>query len=148
MACDTRYAEADDYAILMCLDRPLCSEDEDTIEAYLDMAAGDLHVARASVDGCSCTLSTGASIFLKILNVRIAAVLNVCPCGRANLSDAMRGAWIQWATAQLDAIRTGKLELCEGETGSEYPFFTYAEQSLTVWAAEQIITNREMRLTP
>jgi len=46
---------------------------------------------------------------------------------------------------QLDLIRTGKLELCAGATGSEYPAISYAEHGNTAWNSARIIYNDILR---
>jgi hypothetical protein len=46
---------------------------------------------------------------------------------------------------QLDNIRQSKLELCTGETGSEYPALGIAEHSTTEFEAAQIIYNDILR---
>ena len=145
MPCTSRYASAADYATMMCLPQPLDAGDQAVIETFLDLASGDIHIARQAQDGCSCTETAGALMFLRVLNVRIAAVLNRCPCGRGNLSEGEQRMWLEWAQAQLDAIRSGKLELCQGATGAEFPYVTWAEHNLTEWAAVEIMLHRELR---
>ena len=145
MACTGRYATADQYATLLCLDTPLTVAEQATIEAFLDLAAGFIHVARSSQNACDCTVAAGVDTYLALLNVWIAAVINRCPCGSGSLSDAEKSNWAQWAQQNLDAIRTGKLELCQGEMGSEFPYVAWAEQSLTDWATAQIILNAALR---
>ena len=141
MACTGRYATAQQYATLLCLDSMTPSE-QTTIERFLDLAAGFIHVARSTQAACNCTVAAGVDTYLAILNVWIAAVINRCPCGTARLTDAEKASWLQWAQSQLEAIRDGTLELCQGETGTSFPYVTWAEHSLTDWAAAQIVINR------
>lgn len=144
MACDVRYASADQYATLMCMDT-LTAGERVTIEAFLDLAAGFIHVARSSQGACGCTLAAGVDTYLALLNVWIAAVINRCPCGGSHLSDAEKSTWAQWAQENLAAIRSGELELCQGETGTTFPYVTWSQWSLTEWAAAQILTNTTLR---
>jgi len=116
-----------------------------TIEHYLDIAASDLHAAMAQSGMCDCTLASWADGFLKKLNIIDAAAYYSCPCGQPNLSDDMRGRFLDWCSTQLEAIRTGNLELCTGETGADFPAIGWAEQSLTDFSTAQIITNYQMR---
>jgi hypothetical protein len=118
------------------------------IENNLDMAATDIHVARMASGGCDCTLSSGALGYLARLNCVIAAAFYSCSCGRPTtsaLSDDTRNAYRTWAQEQIDAIRSTKIELCEGETGSEFPVTGWAEQATTEFAARDIISGDWLR---
>jgi hypothetical protein len=59
MTCSGAYATAEEYAKFWCLEWPFedCTVQE-RIELALRVTAGRIHVARASVDACDCTLST------------------------------------------------------------------------------------------
>ena len=61
------------------------------------------------------------------------------------MSDDTRARYQDWAQLQLDMIRDGRLELCAGETGSDYPYVGYAEQGWTEAAQVQIIANDILR---
>ena len=115
------------------------------IESYLNIAAADIHASRAASGGCNCTLASWAADYLAKLNIIDAAVIHNCTCGGVKMSDEARANWLQWVDAQLELIRLGKLELCEGETGSEFPAWGSIEQSLTEWNQAQIIVNTTMR---
>jgi len=145
MSCSGAYASADDFASFWCLDTPLDAAEEAALETFLELAAGDIHAARAASGGCDCTLAGWAADFLKKLNVIEAAVIHNCPCQSARLSDAMKPTWLEWITNQMELIRTGKLELCDGETGSEYPAFGWAEMGVTEFNQARIIYNRQLR---
>jgi len=113
-----------------------------SIETFLDIAATDLHAALAGANACSCTLATWANAFLAKLNIIDAMVYHNCTCGGTSLSDEMKRAYMDWMTVQLDNIRTGKLELCAGATGSDFPSIDWAETSATAFAAAEILINR------
>lgn len=116
-----------------------------TIELYLDIAASDIHAAMAASGACDCTLASWAEAYLQKLNVIDAAIYHQCPCGKPDVSDEMRRAHLEWMNVQLDNIRTGKVELCTGETGSEFPAIAWAEQSSTEFAAAQIVYNDSLK---
>jgi hypothetical protein len=113
------------------------------IEAKLDMAASDIHAALASVGACGCTLETWAVTYLKKLNVIDAAVIQQCPCG--NMPDEQKQMWLDWLQNQFEGIRSGKIVVCQGETGSDYPAFASAELNYTEWSEAEIILHREQR---
>lgn len=116
-----------------------------TIEHYLDIAASDVHAALASVDACSCTLATWATEYLKKLNVIDAAAYYRCTCGQPNLTDEMRTAYLEWMGSQLELIRSGEQDVCEGATGAKYPAGLWAEHSFNEMNAARIIVNRWAR---
>jgi hypothetical protein len=119
-----------------------------TIELNLNLAATMIHAARAQSGGCDCTLASWADDYLAHLNVVIAAAFYSCTCGRPSisaLSDETRTAYREWAQEQLNAIRDVRIELCDGETGSETPVLGWAEQGTTEFARAQIILNDLLR---
>ncbi len=111
------------------------------IENFLDIAASDLHAAMAAQDMCDCTLAGWATTFLQKLNIIDAEVYYHCSCQTPSLSEESRQALLDWMTGQLELIRTGKIELCAGATGAEYPVLDWAEQSVTEFAAARVIWN-------
>lgn len=112
-----------------------------TIEGYLDITAADISAALASVGACTCTLAAWAWELLKKINIIEAAAFYVCPCARPNLTDVRKAAFITWANEQFTLIRTGDIELCQGDTGSKFPAAGVIEYSNTMWNAAQIIIN-------
>ncbi len=114
-------------------------------DAFLEITASDIHAALAASGACDCDLASWAMVFLKKLNIIDAAVLYVDGC--VHLTDAQRKMFLDWISTQLDHIRDGTLELCEGETGAEFPAIGWAEQSVTEFAAAQIILNDSQRDT-
>lgn len=140
MACSGRYAEASEYAAFFCLDS-LDPIEQAAIESALNLAAGDIHAARMTVASCDCSLSEGAEYFLRRLNIIMAAVFRKCPCARVTLSDDERTAYLNWAQERLTAISNGTLELCEGETGTEFPAVGWAEHANTEFSRAETIIN-------
>lgn len=110
------------------------------LEVILETTASDIHVAMAASGQCDCTLAAWAANYLKKLNIVDAAVMYMNPCGPQFTADERR-LFMDWINAQLEAIRTGKLELCVGETGSEFPAIDWAEQGTTEFAQAKIIVN-------
>lgn len=135
-----RWSNGDIYQVLSLDEREIA-----TIERYLSIAANDIHMARQANGGCDCDLTDAAAEYLRKLNIIDAAIWHQCPCASPDLSDQVRQAYLTWITNELTNIRTGKIELCEGETGSEFPVIGWAEQSVTPWAAAQIILNKLAR---
>lgn len=144
MSCSGAFADAQDYAAMWCItvDDP---EEEATVNAYLEIAASDIHAALAAVGACDCTLAGWAVGYLKKLNVIDAAIYHSCPCATPRISDERRESLLNWMNLQLDNIRTGKVELCASATGSEYPVIGWAEIAHTPWAQLEVIAHREMR---
>jgi len=123
----------------------LTSAQVGTIETYLDIAAGTIHAALAASGACDCAFASWAVGYLRQLNIMCAAIMHECPCGRHNLSDAEKAMWLEWCTTQLTSIRTGEIELCAGETGSDFPAFSWAEMNATEFAQAEIITSAAKR---
>lgn len=111
------------------------------IEMYLDIAASDIHSALAASGACDCTLAPWAANFLKKLNVIDASAYFQCPCAKPNISDEQRAAYLEWMNGQLELIRVGKLELCSGATGAEFPVTDWAQQGTTEFAQAKIIAD-------
>jgi len=119
-----------------------------TIEHNLNLAVTGIHAALAASGACNCTFAPWATDYLSHLNVVMAAAFYSCTCGRPAvqaLSDETRSSYREWAQAQIDAIRSGTLELCYGETGSEFPVVGVAEQGWTEATRAQIIANDILR---
>ncbi len=138
MSCTGTYATALEFFSFWGRD---CPGNEAALEAesFLEITASDIHAALAASGACDCTLASWATVFLKKLNIIDAAVLYVNSC--IQLTDEQRKMFLDWISTQLSNIRNGTLELCSGETGSEYPAIGWAEQSVTEFAAAQIVLN-------
>lgn len=111
------------------------------IETYLAIAASDIHAALAATGACDCTLAAWAEEYLKKLNIIDAAVIHACPCGKAQISDAMKGTWLEWLDRQFELLRTGKVDVCAGATGAEFPAIGWAQQGITEFNQARIILN-------
>lgn len=123
----------------------MSAEQRVQVEHYLDIAANDIHIARGASGGCDCTLSAFGQGFCKKLNIIDAAVWHECPCAKPTISDERRRDLLFWMNDQLEAIRTVKLELCQGETGSETAARAVAEVNLDQWAEVVIPDNAYLR---
>jgi hypothetical protein len=145
MGCSGAYATAEDFATMFKCTNSLGPDEELGIELALELSAADIHAAMAAAGACDCTLASWAANYLKKLNCVEGAVFYGCSCGGAKLTDDMKRTWIEWLNTQLEAIRTGKLELCEGSTGSDYPALGWAEIGWTPDNEARIIINEEQR---
>lgn len=117
------------------------------LERQLELAAGDINMAISQVGACDCTFSGQAAQYLKKINILSTAVVYRAPCG-PRLNDEERATWLQWIDQQLTLIREGKIELCEGETGADFPAFGSAEIGWTEDMSLRIIDNTIQRNTP
>lgn len=122
----------------------LTTEEITALENQLEMAAGDILVALNTAGAADCTLSEGGLSFLKKINILSTAVIYHAPCG-PKLSDEERQNWLTWIDNQLIAIREGKIELCDGYTGKDFPAMGIAQQAWTEFQSSQLIINRARR---
>lgn len=141
-ATGVTWDNADAYRIV-----PINAVERSTIENYLNITSNNIHAARAASGGCDCTLASWATDFLGKINIIEAGSFHQCQCAEPgqHLSDEQRRLYLEWSNQQLDNIRTGKIELCDGATGSEFPSVGWAEQTVTEFAKAQIIVNRGAR---
>ena len=145
MACEGRYATAQEYADFFCIGTSLSATERSQIESVLDLSAGDIHAARQAVGACDCTVSAGVAMLLAKLNIILAGVFRNCPCAPNNLTDAQSQFYLTWATERLIAISSGRWELCEGETGSDFPAVGWAEHAGTEFSRAETILKAEER---
>jgi hypothetical protein len=115
------------------------------IQTYLDITATDIHAALHAQGMCNCTPAAWALDFLAKLNIIEAALFYNCPCAKPSISGIDRTALLAWATTELANIRMGKGELCSGETGSEFPYVSWAQLGTTEFAQINIIVNDILR---
>jgi hypothetical protein len=109
------------------------------IESILDIAASDMHVALAAGNACSCTFASWANAYLAKLNIIDAQVFYNCSCANTKLSEEEKARLQAWVQNQLDMIANGKLELCSGETGSDFPSIGWSEQAIDDFTAASIL---------
>jgi len=123
----------------------------DTVEHYLDVAASDIHAALHASGACDCTWASWATNsgdnigFLAKLNIIDAAAYYNCRCGKPQFNNAQQERFLNWMSTQLEMLVTGRLEICEGETGSDFPAMGWAEQATNDFTAAQIIWNDILR---
>ena len=137
-ATGVTWDDGDGYRIVL-----IDAIERSTIEHYLNVAASDLHAAMAQGGMCDCTLASWAAGYLQKLNIIDAAAYYQCKCGQPSMTDEMRGRYLDWCSTQLEAIRTGAVDLCHGATGSDFPALGWAQQGWTPWATAEIIYNEE-----
>lgn len=139
MACSGAFSSAQDYADFWCFSC-LDQDEENVINRALSLAASDVHSHMAAVGACDCTLAAWATEYLKKVNIIDAAVVYNCRCA-SKLTAEEKRMWLEWLDRQFALIREGKIELCSGATGSDWPVIGWAEQSLTEQNAAVIIAN-------
>lgn len=108
------------------------------IEHYLNITAGDIYAALGSVGACDCSFSSWGANFLAELNIILARLFYDCPCA-PDLSDAEKRLYSELVESRLSLILSGEIDVCSGETGSNYPVFGSAERSWTEFSAAEII---------
>lgn len=143
MGCPEFYATANDFATFFC--ETVSAEEEAQLNSTLRLAATRISMARQAQGACDCTLSATSIDYLKYLNCILAIVFYNCKCSNLNVTQEMRAMYLDAATKDLELIRTGKLELCAGETGSDFPWTGWAEQGWTEANQAQIIVNDAAR---
>jgi len=140
MACTGAFATPQDFADFWCLD---CfgTDAENILETSLAVTAANIHAALAAVNACDCTLADWAVQFLKKLNIVEAAAFHNCRCADPRLTDETQRLYLEWSDKQQQLIREGKIDVCAGATGSDWPTVGWASQSLTERTAAEIIAN-------
>jgi len=138
MSCDGPFANARDYASLVCTST-LTPSKEATVNFQLTVTAGALHAAMSASDQCDCDLQGWAVNYLKHLNIILAAATQDCPC--STISNEEKSAYLQFANAEMEKIRLGQVNVCGG-TGRNYPALGAIELGLNVFNKAQIIQNR------
>ena len=119
-----------------------------TIEHYLEVTASDVSAALAAQLMCDCTLSSWGRELVRKLNIVDAASFYTCSCAGPKLTEQERKNYRDWMGEQLTLIRTGKLDLCEGAPGAEYPAFGAVKEGITDFARAQIISDRIAKNSP
>jgi len=137
-AAGVTWDDGDAYRIVL-----ISAIERSTIEHYLNVAASDLHAAMHQSGACECTLASWATDYLAKLNIIDAAAYHQCKCAQPKMDSGERQNLLTWASTQLEAIRTGNLELCHGATGADFPAIGWAQQAWNDVAAARIIWNYE-----
>ncbi len=124
MACSTTYVTADEVAEFWCRGEGYGATSEptlDDINRYIRHGAARINMALRASDQCTCSWNTDAEYLLRELNLIAAALLIFCPdCGGKFTADE-KEFYNGWLGEQLEQLRTGQLELCDGETAVDYP---------------------------
>ena len=134
------WSNGDEYRIVV-----LSLQEIATIEQALDIAAADVHDARAAAAGCDCTLSDSGAAYARKLNVIDAAVIHNCPCKHTELTPDDRRSWLMWLQEELGNIANGNRELCQGETGALFPAVGQIARQLTEWDEVVVQSNSSLR---
>jgi hypothetical protein len=116
------------------------------MERYIAKGASRINVSLLATGMCACTFNDYAADYLQELNLIAAAIMFHCPTCNRNMKTEERQFWSEWLNDQLELLRSGKLELCAGETGIDYPSIGWAAQSVTDWNHARIIVNARARL--
>lgn len=116
-----------------------------SIEHYLAITASDVHAALSAQGACDCDLSSWGLELVKKLNIIDAASFYTCGCAGPKLSETERQQYRNWMDKQFELIRLGKVDVCGGGTGSDAPAFGSIKESVTPFAAAQIISDRIAR---
>ena len=138
MSCTGPFAEARDYAELVCT-RTYDVNKEAIINTQLEITAGAIHAAMAAANQCTCDLAPWAANYLKHLNIILAAATQDCPCSTIRNDD--KQSYLTFVNAELEKIRTGQVDVCGG-TGKNYPAYGAVQYNLNVFNAAQIIQDR------
>ncbi len=110
------------------------------IEHWLNTTAGDIRAALGAAGATSCTYSCWGANFLAEINIILARIFFDCPCA-PTLTDGEKSKYADMVAERLKQIRSGEVDVCEGETGSLFPAIGWAEQAHTEWNAARIIVN-------
>lgn len=111
------------------------------IEGALDIAASDIMISLAATGQCDCTWSAFATTYVAKLNIIDAASYYQGKCGSPKFTNDQRQMYLRWMGEQLLMLTTGKLDLCAGATGADFPVTGYAEQAVTEFARAGIVWN-------
>lgn len=143
MSCAESYADANDFGTMFCA---LVNEDEEAqLNRTLRLAATRINMSRQAQGACDCTLSATSLEYLKYLNCILAIAFYNCKCTNLNVTADEKRMYMEAAMKDLELIRKGQIELCEGETGADFPYTGWAEQGWTEANRAQIIASDILR---
>ena len=143
MSCTNAYADAVDFGNFFCVDIP--SEEEALLNRNLELASAPIRMALGSVDALDCTKSDAGNQFLMLLNIYLAVASYNCKCSNVHLTPEDKKMFFDAARQDLVAIRENKIEVCQGETGADWPVTGWAEQGVSEFARRDIIANDYLR---
>lgn len=143
MTCAESYADANDFATFFCAE--VSADDEAQLNRTLRLAATRINMSRQAQGACNCTLSATSVEYLKYLNCILAIAFYNCKCTNLNVTQEQKEMYMDAAMADLEMIRKGELELCEGETGSDFPWTGWAAQGWTEANRAQIVVDDVLR---
>jgi len=148
MGCSSSYVTAEEVAEFLCRGEGYDADSEPSlaaIERYIHKAASRINVSLSSSAQCDCTFSAWAADFLQELNLIGAVLMIFCPDCSRRLTDEQKEFYNGWLGEQLALLRTGKLDLCSGATGVEYPSIGWAEMGHTPYNEALIIYKSKQR---
>jgi hypothetical protein len=115
------------------------------LEGVLDKAVSPIQVSLLTAGMCDCTLEPASLSYLATLNIVSAAILPAClNCGLMRPdwpASADRKNWMDWLNQELSQIRKGEIELCQGETGKDFPALAWAEVNYNKFSEAEIWYN-------
>ena len=142
MSCQEYWATAEEYTDFWCVEIVDVNE-ADQVKNYLRRASSTINMAMQASGACDCTLTSASTQFLRDLSIVLAVVYHACPCARPNIGIDDKRLYMEQAMEQLRQIRVGEIELCQGETGTDFPSLGWAQQGWTPWSTAEIIYNEE-----
>jgi len=113
---------------------------KEDVDDYITYGAARINASLAAMGQCDCTFSSWAETLLEELNMIATSLLIYGRCG-VGFTDDQRDFWERWLADQLELIRTGQIDLCQGATGPDYPAYARATSAITTWQQAQIIAN-------
>jgi len=150
MACSAAYVTADEVSEFFCRGEGYGASSEPTLDdvnRYIAKGAARINMALSATGQCACTWNAYATEYLQELNMIAAILLIQCPDCSRHLTDSQREFYYTWMNDQLELLRTGKIDICEGATSWEFPALGWAEQGWTEFNEAQIVVNDILRTT-
>ncbi len=144
MACPEYWADPEDYTAFWCVNIT-CADEESQVKNYLRRASSTINMMIQAQGACSCDFPSTSLDYLRDLSIVLAVVYHKCPCARPKLNQEELQMYLTQASEELRMIRTGEIELCNGETGTDFPALGWAEQTLTDFSTASIWVNNALR---
>lgn len=144
----TTYCELNELEVFLTLDEGevtgVTQPDSQTLQRNIDMAASEVNMSLQASGQFTCNKSEEGNMFLKLLNIVGAMLLTEWDNARF-LEQFDRTRYQDWKDSNLELLRTGHMELCEGETNVDYPAVATAEVGYTPEAMDEILRNYYLR---